>query len=262
MADTPEQQSDPIDKSLGDQATGTDASHVARELSLGDQATSGDALSSMSDLVDDLGEAIDSGVPTDSVSAEDNGSDDSTGSNGAPVLDNFAPAESFTQAFKQHVIGMLPHPLRKHATKLICGMALLLYVFLFSCSMQWTTDAQGQALSVGECLFNALQILAAIMIISTCWILIYFVAKRNAAGFALRWIVPYSHSLATINPVRGKTYQEIRSLIGNAHSHTYAAHGKAVRQWLSVWLFWRGHVSLIFDENDVCLGINHEFSIL
>ena len=65
MADTPDQQPDPIDKSLGDQATGADVSRLTahRQKSLGDQSTSGDALSSMSDLVDDLGEAIDSDLP-------------------------------------------------------------------------------------------------------------------------------------------------------------------------------------------------------
>ena len=54
MSDSPENTPDPIDKSLGDQATGADVSRLAahRQKSLGDQSTSGDALSSMSDLSD------------------------------------------------------------------------------------------------------------------------------------------------------------------------------------------------------------------
>ena len=61
MPNDPQQQPDPIDKSLGEQATGADVSRVAPERSLGDQSTSGDALSSMSDLSDlseDLGDEM------------------------------------------------------------------------------------------------------------------------------------------------------------------------------------------------------------
>ncbi|MFP6796240.1 MAG: protein kinase, partial [Pseudomonadales bacterium] len=63
MSDAPENKPDPVEKSLGDQATGADVSRAEEERSLGDQSTTGDALSSMSDLVDDLGEAIDSDLP-------------------------------------------------------------------------------------------------------------------------------------------------------------------------------------------------------
>ena len=63
MAADPDQQRDPVEKSLGDQATGTDASPSDEKRSLGDEATSGDALSSLSDLASDLGEAIDSDLP-------------------------------------------------------------------------------------------------------------------------------------------------------------------------------------------------------
>ena len=63
MADDSQQQPDPLEKSLGDQPTGADLSRAEQERSLGDQSTSGDALSSMSDLVEGLGEAIDSDLP-------------------------------------------------------------------------------------------------------------------------------------------------------------------------------------------------------
>jgi len=58
MSDGPQEQPDSLEKSLGDQATSADVSRVDRELSLGDQATSGDALSSLSDLSDDLGDEM------------------------------------------------------------------------------------------------------------------------------------------------------------------------------------------------------------
>ena len=63
MSDGPENKPDPLEKSLGDQATGADVSRVDRDMSLGDQATRGDALSSLSDLGSGLGEAIDSDLP-------------------------------------------------------------------------------------------------------------------------------------------------------------------------------------------------------
>jgi len=62
MSDAPENKPDPVEKSLGDQATGADVSRAEEERSLGDQSTTGDALSSLSDLTSDLGEETDSGL--------------------------------------------------------------------------------------------------------------------------------------------------------------------------------------------------------
>jgi formylglycine-generating enzyme required for sulfatase activity/serine/threonine protein kinase len=63
MIDDSQQQPDELEKSLGDQVTGADLSHVDRELSLGDQSTSGDALSSLSDLSGDLSADLDDAMP-------------------------------------------------------------------------------------------------------------------------------------------------------------------------------------------------------
>jgi len=63
VTDVPNQQPDPADKSLGDQATGADVSRSDEERSLGDQPTAGDALSSLSDPSDNVDEAIDSDLP-------------------------------------------------------------------------------------------------------------------------------------------------------------------------------------------------------
>ncbi|MCP4812617.1 MAG: serine/threonine protein kinase, partial [Planctomycetaceae bacterium] len=60
MPSNPGNKPDPLEKSLGDQATGADVSRVDRDMSLGDQSTTGDALSSLTDLGSGLGEAIDS----------------------------------------------------------------------------------------------------------------------------------------------------------------------------------------------------------
>ena len=63
MPDDPQEQPDPLEKSLGDQATSTDASRAERELSLGDQSTRGDALSSLSDLSSDLSAELGQEMP-------------------------------------------------------------------------------------------------------------------------------------------------------------------------------------------------------
>jgi len=63
MPSNPDQQPDPVEKNLGDQATGADVSRTDEERSLGDQSTTGDALSSLSNPGSDLGEAIDSDLP-------------------------------------------------------------------------------------------------------------------------------------------------------------------------------------------------------
>ena len=69
MSDGPENKPDPVEKSLGDQVTGSDVSHIDRELSLGNQSTSGDALSSMSDLTNELSEGIDADLPLINLTA-------------------------------------------------------------------------------------------------------------------------------------------------------------------------------------------------
>ena len=69
MTDAPEEKPDPLEKSLGDQATGADVSRTDKERSLGDEATGADALSSISDVSGGLGEAIDSALPVIDLAA-------------------------------------------------------------------------------------------------------------------------------------------------------------------------------------------------
>ena len=63
MADAPDNKPDPLDQSLGDQATGTDASRADRDVSLGGQETTGEALSSQSDISGDLSAEPVQGMP-------------------------------------------------------------------------------------------------------------------------------------------------------------------------------------------------------
>ena len=101
------------------------------------------------------------------------------------------------------------------------------------------------------------------------FVYIYFIQKILFK--LLLWLVPYNRRLATINPVAGKTYDEIVAVIGHANSHTPMPHitpnadspmptvtNGTLRQWISPI---RGHVALIFDEDNVCLGLKHEFSL-
>ena len=56
----------------------------------------------------------------------------------------------------------------------------------------------------------------------------------------------------------GKTYADIKSKVGveNASSVTVNSEGEriTVRQWMQTGY----HIVLLFDKNDICMGISHE----
>ena len=61
--------------------------------------------------------------------------------------------------------------------------------------------------------------------------------------------------------LQGKTYNEIVAVVGgeNAKSSTIGENGKTIkiRQWMSAGY----HITLLFDENDNCLGVNSEIRV-
>lgn len=62
--------------------------------------------------------------------------------------------------------------------------------------------------------------------------------------------------LRRINPVQGKTKSEIIAAIGNPNGITAQEGGKTLLQWMIPGY----HVALLFDANDICEGVTHEFS--
>ena len=61
--------------------------------------------------------------------------------------------------------------------------------------------------------------------------------------------------------LQGKTYNEIVAVCGlpRSQSSQVSADGKTiqVRQWMATGY----HIVLLFDENDVCMGISHQASV-
>ena len=70
-----------------------------------------------------------------------------------------------------------------------------------------------------------------------------------------------SKKFASIGVLKGKTYREISSVVGqeNAKSFIVDKDGKpvTVRQWMQTGY----HVVLLFDEKDICLGVSSETSV-
>ncbi|MBR0156621.1 MAG: hypothetical protein IJM20_03760 [Clostridia bacterium] len=66
---------------------------------------------------------------------------------------------------------------------------------------------------------------------------------------------------ANLGVLKGKTYDEIKAKVGpcNAQSASTSADGVPVtiRQWISTGY----HIVLLFDQNDVCLGISSETKV-
>lgn len=55
----------------------------------------------------------------------------------------------------------------------------------------------------------------------------------------------------------GKTYQQIVAACGSPSAISPTGDGNKLCQWMSTGY----HIALLFDENDVCLGISHEASV-
>lgn len=70
-----------------------------------------------------------------------------------------------------------------------------------------------------------------------------------------------SEKFTSIGILKGKTYREICSVVGqeNAKSFIVDKDGKpiTVRQWIQIGY----HVVLLFDEQDICLGVSSETSV-
>lgn len=57
--------------------------------------------------------------------------------------------------------------------------------------------------------------------------------------------------------IAGKTLEEIVKACGQPSAVSAMGDGKTLRQWQSTGY----HIALLFDENDVCLGISNEIKV-
>ncbi|MBQ7500866.1 MAG: hypothetical protein IJT91_08230 [Clostridia bacterium] len=60
-----------------------------------------------------------------------------------------------------------------------------------------------------------------------------------------------------LGTLKGKTFQEITAACGQPNSVSATAEGVKVCQWMATGY----HIALLFDENDVCLGVSHEAKV-
>ena len=62
---------------------------------------------------------------------------------------------------------------------------------------------------------------------------------------------------AQLGTLKGKTLQEITSVCGQPNSVSINADGNKVYQWLATGY----HIVLLFDNNDICLGVASEAKV-
>ncbi len=61
-------------------------------------------------------------------------------------------------------------------------------------------------------------------------------------------------SLGTLS---GKSYDEIAYVVGQPNAVSSVGNGQVLRQWQATGY----HIALVFDENDICLGISSEVNV-
>ena len=61
----------------------------------------------------------------------------------------------------------------------------------------------------------------------------------------------------TDGKIAGKTLAEITAVCGAPNSISSVGDGKTLRQWMAGGY----HIALVFDENDVCVGISSESKV-
>ena len=57
--------------------------------------------------------------------------------------------------------------------------------------------------------------------------------------------------------IAGKTYQEVVAALGSPKSVSPAGDGGKLCQWIET----SYHIALLFDKDDICVGITHEASV-
>lgn len=65
-----------------------------------------------------------------------------------------------------------------------------------------------------------------------------------------------NQKFVSLGTLKGKTYDEIVAVCG-APSSNSAIDGGTVKQWMATGY----HIALLFDENNICLGVSHETSV-
>lgn len=75
------------------------------------------------------------------------------------------------------------------------------------------------------------------------------VAKLPGKGLSQRFV--------ELGQLTGKSFKEITDQVGAPNSVSALGDGKTVKQWIASGY----HIALIFDQNDICLGVSSETSV-
>lgn len=69
--------------------------------------------------------------------------------------------------------------------------------------------------------------------------------------------VSLSNKFVSLGDLRGKTLDEIVSVVGEPNSTTALGNGQVLVQWQATGYL----IALLFDENNICLGISSNISV-
>lgn len=94
-------------------------------------------------------------------------------------------------------------------------------------------------------LYGVLPIIGGLILYAIIHVAVRYPGRRLNSKFV---------SLGTL---KGKTYSQIVSVVGQESSRSSMVDGIILRQWITTGY----HISLIFDENNVCLGVEDETSV-
>lgn len=76
-------------------------------------------------------------------------------------------------------------------------------------------------------------------------------ASVRASGVSL------SQKFVSLGDLRGKTLDEIVSVVGEPNATTSLVNGQSLVQWQATGYL----IALLFDENNICLGISSNISV-
>lgn len=84
-------------------------------------------------------------------------------------------------------------------------------------------------------------------------ILIIIGIAINASPITLK------NKFVSAGTLRGRSKAEIIALVGRPTSVSGADAGKTLLQWMDSTGSGSYHIALLFDQNDICEGVTHEF---
>ncbi len=95
----------------------------------------------------------------------------------------------------------------------------------------------------------------------------WYVWVLPVVGGILWWIITSAavktpgallqNNFASLGVLKGKTLQEIEKVCGKPNAISSLGNGQILRQWQATGY----NIALLFDENDICLGISSEISV-